>query len=63
MNLSRTQERHSRIFFHQDNLHLIKSTGAEEASHNDLIPHILLQLRNAAIPVLQQSVQRNYNNL
>lgn len=42
--------------FLQDNLRLITSTGAEETSNNDLIPHILLQLRNTKIPLFQQSI-------
>jgi hypothetical protein len=28
----------------QDNLRLISSTGDEDSSHNDLLPHIFLQL-------------------
>jgi hypothetical protein len=47
----------------QDNLRLITSTGANDSSHNDLIPHILLQLRSTTIPLFQQSVlkwQREY---
>jgi hypothetical protein len=49
--------------FLQDNLRLITSTGASDTAHNDLIPHILLQLRTTTIPLFQQSVlkwQRNY---
>jgi hypothetical protein len=41
--------------FLQDNLHLIKATGAAENSHNDLIPQILLQLQTTTIPLFQQS--------
>jgi hypothetical protein len=47
----------------QDNLRLITSTGTADNSHNDLIPHILLQLRSTTIPLFQQSVlkwQREY---
>jgi hypothetical protein len=47
----------------QDNLRLITSTGAADNSHNDLILHILLQLRSTTIPLFQQSVlkwQREY---
>lgn len=49
--------------FLQDNLRLITSTGASDTAHNDLIPHILSQLRSTTIPIFQQSVlqwQRNY---
>jgi hypothetical protein len=45
------------------NLKLISLTGAKENEHNDLIPHILLQLRGTTIPVFQQSIlkwQREY---
>lgn len=42
--------------FLQDNLRLITSTGVAETEHNDLIPHILLQLRTMKIPIFQQSV-------
>jgi hypothetical protein len=42
--------------FLQNNLRLITSTGAEDTSNNDLIPHILLQLRNTKIPLFQQSI-------
>jgi hypothetical protein len=40
----------------QDNLRLIKSTGDDYSSHNDLIPHIFLQLRATKIPIFQQEV-------
>jgi hypothetical protein len=49
--------------FLQDNLRLITSAGADKMDHNDLVPHILLQLRTTTIPVFQQSVltwQREY---
>jgi hypothetical protein len=49
--------------FLQDNLRLIISTGVADRTHNDLIPHILLQLRSTTIPFFQQSVlkwQRDY---
>jgi hypothetical protein len=49
--------------FLQDNLRLITSTGATDNTNNDLIPHILLQLRTTTIPLFQQSVlkwQRKY---
>jgi hypothetical protein len=49
--------------FLQNNLRLITSTGASNTDNNDLIPHILLQLRSTTIPIFQQSVlkwQRNY---
>jgi len=42
--------------FLQDNLKLISSTGAKETEHNDLVPHLLLQLRSTNIPVFQQTV-------
>jgi hypothetical protein len=42
--------------FLQNNLHLITLTGAADNAHNDLIPHILLQLRTTTIPLFQQSV-------
>jgi hypothetical protein len=46
-----------------DNLKIITSTGASEKAHNDLIPHIFLQLRATTIPIFQQSIlqwQREY---
>jgi len=46
-----------------DNMKLISSTGGEDTAHNDLIPHMLLQLRTTNIPLFQQSVlkwQRDY---
>jgi hypothetical protein len=39
-----------------NNLKLISSTGDTENAHNDLIPHILTQLRGTTIPIFQQSV-------
>ena len=42
----------------QDNLRLISSTGDEDSSHNDLLPHIFLQLRATKIPIFQQEVLR-----
>jgi hypothetical protein len=49
--------------FLQDNIKLITSTGDSDDTHNDLIPHILLQLQTTTIPLFQQAVlqwQRNY---
>jgi hypothetical protein len=49
--------------FLKDNLKLISSTGAADDAHNDLIPHLLLQLRATTIPTFQQAVlkwQRDY---
>jgi hypothetical protein len=51
-----------------ENLKLISSTGVQEHDHDDLIPHIFLQLRTTTIPIFQQSIlkwQREYfeNNL
>ncbi len=51
------------IRFLTDRLKLISSTGSGDSDHNDLIPHILLQLRGITIPMFQQSVlkwQRDY---
>lgn len=51
------------IRFLTENLRLISSTGATENEHNDLIPHLLLQLRGTTIPIFQQTVlkwQRDY---
>jgi hypothetical protein len=42
--------------FLQDNLCLITSTGTADTDHNDLIPHILLQLRTTKIPIFQHTV-------
>jgi hypothetical protein len=42
--------------FLQDNLRLITSAGHDDEAHNDLIPHILLQLRNTKIPIFQQTI-------
>jgi hypothetical protein len=42
--------------FLTENLRLISSTGASEAAHNDLIPHLLLQLRGTSIPMFQQTI-------
>jgi len=42
--------------FLNSNLKLISSTGPNEKEHNDLIPHILNQLRGTTIPVFQQSI-------
>jgi len=39
-----------------NNLKLISSTGDTENAHNDLITHILTQLRGTTIPIFQQSV-------
>jgi hypothetical protein len=46
-----------------DNMKLISSTGGDDNAHNDLIPHMLLQLRTTNIPLFQQSAlkwQRDY---
>jgi hypothetical protein len=37
---------------------VITSTGDAEDAHNDLIPHIFLQLRHTTIPMFQQAVLR-----
>jgi len=37
--------------FLNDNIKLIASTGANDTTHNDLIPHILNQLRSTTIPL------------
>jgi hypothetical protein len=45
------------------NLRVINSTGDEESAHNDLLPHIFMQLRSTTIPTFQQKVlkwQRSY---
>ncbi len=42
--------------FLQDNLRLITSAGHDDEAHNNLIPHILLQLRNTKIPIFQQTI-------
>lgn len=50
--------------FLTDNLKLISLTGATENEHNDLLPHLLLQLRGTTIPTFQQAIlkwQRDYN--
>jgi hypothetical protein len=49
--------------FLQDNLCIIMSTGDTDIMHNDLIPHIFMQLRLTTIPLFQQRVltwQRKY---
>jgi hypothetical protein len=49
--------------FLQDNLHIMTSTGDEDSLHNDLIPHIFMQLCNTTIPLFQKKVlnwQRKY---
>lgn len=48
------------LCFLQSNLWFITSTGADDVSNNDLIPHILLQLWNTKIPLFQQSVLKWY---
>jgi hypothetical protein len=51
--------------FLSDNLKLISSAGPTDKQHNDLIPHIFLQLRSTTIPVFQQTIllwQREYFN-
>jgi len=40
----------------QTNLRLISSTGESDKTNNNIIPHILLQLRYTKIPIFQQSV-------
>lgn len=42
--------------FLHDNLKLISSTGTSADAHNDLLPHLLLQLRSTNIPMFQQAV-------
>jgi len=44
--------------FLSDNPQLISSTGAEANAHNDLVPHILQQLRATTIPLFQQAILR-----
>jgi hypothetical protein len=49
--------------FLQDNLRIITSTGEADTSHNNLIPHIFMQLWNTTIPLFQQCIltwQRKY---
>jgi hypothetical protein len=49
--------------FLQNNLRIITSTGSDAKAHNDLIPHIFMQLRFTTIPIFQQKVlewQRSY---
>jgi hypothetical protein len=49
--------------FLSDHLKLISSTGSGDGDHNDLIQHILMQLRGTTILLFQQSVlkwQRDY---
>jgi len=53
----------SYLRFPQDNLRIITSTGDAPTTHNDLLPHIFMQLRNTTIPLFQQKVlqwQRSY---
>jgi hypothetical protein len=40
----------------KSNLKLISSTGDNDDEHNDLLPHLLLQLRGTTIPLFQQAV-------
>ena len=44
------------IQFLQDNLRVIISTGDTDIVHNDLLPHIFLQLWNTMIPIFLQKV-------
>jgi len=44
--------------FLNNNLRVITSTGDAEDAHNDLIPHLFLQLRHTTIPMFQQAVLR-----
>jgi hypothetical protein len=49
--------------FLQRNLWVIKSTGDVDTLHNDLLPHIFMQLRSTTIPIFQQKMlewQQNY---
>jgi hypothetical protein len=49
--------------FLQRNLRVITSTGDADTLHNDLLPHIFMQLRSTTIPIFQQKVlewQQNY---
>jgi len=49
--------------FLQKNLRVITSTGEADHSHNDLLPHIFMQLTSTTIPIFQQQVlkwQRGY---
>jgi hypothetical protein len=41
------------LHFLQKNLRVITSTGDADTLHNDLLPHIFMQLRLATIPVFQ----------
>jgi hypothetical protein len=42
--------------FLQDNLSIITSTGDADNIHNDLLPHIFMQLQLTTIPLFQQRV-------
>ena len=42
--------------FLQDNMRIITATGDEDMAHNDLLPHILMQLRNTTILLLMHQV-------
>lgn len=44
------------IQFLQADLWVISLTGDTDTLHNDLLPHIFLQLRNTMIPIFQQKV-------
>lgn len=49
--------------FLSNTVKLISLTGYQDQEHNDLFPHLLLQLRSTTIPMFQQSVlkwQREY---
>ena len=49
--------------FLTNNLRVITSMGVADNVHNDLIPHIFLQLRTTTIPIFQPTIikwQRNY---
>jgi len=49
--------------FLSNTVKLISLTGYQDQEHNDLLPHLLLQLRSTTIPMFQQSVlkwQREY---
>jgi hypothetical protein len=46
--------------FLQDNLRLITSTGAADSDHDDLVPHILLQLRSTKIPIFQHTILKRH---
>jgi hypothetical protein len=44
------------LHFLHNNLRIITSTGSDAKAHNDLLPHIFMQLRFTTIPIFQQKV-------